>query len=127
MRESKFRAWDGINKKWLFGYDLPELGGFSLKGEVMLFGIYTHILNSFSLSDLDKIEITEYTGLNDINGKEIYEGDIILKRGKKYLVKYDSDGFFAASKEGYYRLSDILQFDKNEIIGNIYEKTDMFK
>mgnify|MGYP001584566705 CR=1 FL=1 len=29
-REIKFRAWDNKKKEWLFGYELPNLGGFSL-------------------------------------------------------------------------------------------------
>ena len=32
MRQFKFRAYDKVNKKWLLGYEYPNLGGFSLVG-----------------------------------------------------------------------------------------------
>lgn len=37
-REIKFRAYNTKLKKWKFGYDNPNLGGFSLIGEVVLMG-----------------------------------------------------------------------------------------
>lgn len=38
MREIRYRAWDSVNKEWLFGYNSPNLGGFSMFGEVVLMG-----------------------------------------------------------------------------------------
>ncbi len=32
-RQIKFRAWDNKDKKWLLGYEYPNLGGFSMFGE----------------------------------------------------------------------------------------------
>jgi hypothetical protein len=47
MRECKFRAWCAKHKRWLCGYEMPHLGGFSLFGEVMVLGEWSHILDRF--------------------------------------------------------------------------------
>ena len=54
MREFKFRAWDNKTKEWLLGYELPNLGGFSMFGEAMLFGEWSAIVNRFVLREEDR-------------------------------------------------------------------------
>ena len=129
MRQIKFRVWDKAEKKWLFGYEYPNLGGFSLFGEVTLMGE----LSTISLDKMAKDEyaVMQHTGLKDKNGKEIYEGDILkliyYGGGTDHLeVRYNENNarFLLFNKDdpdgwGWDYRGDV------EVIGNIHENSDL--
>lgn len=135
-RELKFRAWDSRTKKWLFGYEYPNLGGFSMKGEVVCFGEYSRFMENTPLEDWSKIIVTQYTGLKDQNGKEIYEGDIVQTPCGHSLVEF-SHGVFGLNhdfmnpekqtmlgswgQEHNLRSLDDGYYKNISVIGNIYQ------
>ncbi|MER0467827.1 YopX family protein [Bacillus cabrialesii subsp. cabrialesii] len=71
--------------------------------------------------------LMQYTGLKDKNGREIYEGDIILEHNTdtKFVVKYDnrhaSYYLDLGIGDGAFMVGDL------EIIGNIYENPELLK
>ena len=117
MRLIKFR----IFKKGVMEYN-PEI----LYGE--------HVdLNEQICGLLDNnYKVMQYTGLEDKNGVEIYEGDILLSdTGEIYSVEFFNGGFNAVHKDR--KLSDIypiweyMDIFLCESVGNIYENRELLK
>lgn len=128
-REIKFRAWDKEAKKFLHERDvfspdtvpvIPSGITFKLKSTCVVF--------------------LQYTGINDKNGKEIYEGDIgsLTFNDKKppqtVIIRYGLD--FAGFEAWNGKIGDDLvtwtlhgKFfaDSMVILGNIFENPELAK
>ena len=140
MREIKFRAWDKKESK------MYDVAGISPHNEVMvakplLHGGSQYVLledihiKKYQIFYKDDGVLMQYTGLKDKNGKEIYEGDILLGR---FILDEVEDHIFLSLTEDeketqsiVFVVDDIFYPYTNqipedlEVIGNIYENPEL--
>ncbi len=128
MREIKFRAWDKNKNK------MYQVRGINFDNEDLWLKINeTQIMGA----NLFEVELMQYTGLKDKNGKEIYKGDILqFYNDVDYIIKPGyakvvfKDGAFCCKhfKYGTEYLANMDMSDMDiTVVGNIYENPELLK
>ena len=129
MRQIKFRAWEKKGKGFIAGFNMI---GFGVGA-----GIPFSLQRFDSKWKLEDVELEQFTGLLDKNGKEIYEGDIVKDHCKEVggrflradIVKISwIEGCFNC--ESKTRAAYLREMGPNlflEVIGNIHENPELLK
>jgi uncharacterized phage protein (TIGR01671 family) len=142
MRDFQFKVWDNDSNRFLeIDYINFNRDG-SIKELILIDGYDFDIgcveYHSYTPND---VEILQYSGIKDKNGKKIYEGDIIEKyistdglKPKKKKIKlkiYFEHGEFKAKRitkvPKSYKWYNRGVFYDCKIIGNIYENPELLK
>lgn len=114
-RKIKFRAWNEVSEKMLNWNDFLD----------------TNMKNTFIAPESTGLMLMQYTGLDDKNGKEIYEGDIVKYRDSRgqhiEKVIFDKGCFYAGMHwESSTRVAPKLINPRiTEVIGNIYDNPEL--
>ena len=121
MREIKFRAWIKKEKR-MTNVEIIDFTAEKIKY------IDKNFLGDPTLKTefFENVALSEYTGLKDIAGDEIHEGDIVrdVSDGIVGYIEY-SDGSYVIV---YDDITEKLNADESaylEVIGNIYENPEL--
>lgn len=131
-RTIKIRGKNLYNNEWIFGdliqYESGEMAIFSKK--LSQYGC--EATEMFNRSKVISETVGQFTGLLDKNGKEIYEGDILLMGEDEGVRIYNKvgvkDGCFGYIGENTGELMPFCHYDVTEkIVGNIHDNPELIK
>lgn len=126
MRTIKFRGKSSYDRRWIIGSLVPN----GKRPCIAEFG------KLFELTEVDYESVGQFTGVFDCNGKEVYEGDIVLAKSagerRKCQVVYTehSCGFILHTIIGPWYIHADIDTKKDtllEVIGNIYDNPELLK
>ncbi len=124
MKTIKFRGKEINSGQWVYGFYTQG----SFIDPVNDTETPRHIIHSDMLYDVSEETVGQFTGLLDKNGKEIYEGDIVIfsnhLQGLSRVV-YDYASFHVENKLYSTALRPMMNNHIN-VIGNIHDNPELF-
>lgn len=134
MREIKFRAWDAEAGKMIYTpnetppdatkeTDCYYIGWTSMTGTWQMY-----CESNGRIREIDNL--MQYTGEKDIDGREIYEGDIVKTCGGNKYGELAKVHFLSAEFELRFlkdHSGDSIANYSLKIVGNIYENPELLK
>ena len=122
----KFRAWNGYRK--IMADYVSAIQNGDTQGTPSSVNVIVNGKNETWDIKNDHVELLQFTGLKDVNGKEIYEGDIVEAtiegciQDDKYLVKNMWDPHvWTEESDSYYAVS------KMEVKGNVHTNPELLE
>lgn len=122
MKEIKFRAWDTVMGNFMPRDFIEQYVDIKTTRQHGYFSIETYDAKG------KRFILMQFTGLEDKNGKEIYDGDILKGNKCNFVVIFTIGSFMVKPSEGHgiQMLNEfLLSNGEKEIIGNIYENPEL--
>lgn len=136
MRDIKFRVWDKDRKRMHIVGEFHH-DSLSIDEDNNIYYLNLQCMEASPHKGIDPehcaYRLMQYTGLKDKNGKEIYEGDILLYDSNSKTSVFYKNGAFVRSygNSNMYLLYDSFIEDgclyNYEVIGNIYENPELLE
>lgn len=127
-RPIKFRAKGRSDGQWHYGSLLQICDDFS---------ITTNTEDTFEICNVFHETLGQFTGLLDCNGKEIYEGDIVLYGGSiqhEVMFRHGAFGyliyggqFMSYAGNPNFTFNPLNRSKEHEVIGNIHDNPELLK
>ena len=133
MRESIFRGKRLDNGEWIEG-DLrqdPDLETAYINGWDYSTADYALQREPFE-HQVDPLTVCQYTGLNDKNGRQIFDGDILSttnSNSRIWYIDYKSASFRANQSNADFDcvLGEFMRYSEVEVIGNIHDNPELLE
>jgi uncharacterized phage protein (TIGR01671 family) len=126
MRPIKFRAWDETRKTMVPDFD----SWIDFDGQYWTIPDRVYDTPNTEIKRVNGFILEQFTGLTDKNGKEIYEGDIVLSSiwpDRKFIIVWEQkvSGFCyePIDHDGFWE--DLSDTDIIEVIGNIHQHSEL--
>ena len=130
MREVKFCAWDRLCKRyWYSGFSIKDGKVVNLSKEIQQARITAGWTIDKSYTDICGFDIEQCTGLKDKNGRDVYEGDILLTDTSWHVIVrwIDESSKDMGNPRCGWNIHRGSWLDKCEVIGNIHEDSELLE
>ena len=126
MKTIKFRGKQLIHDKW-------RSGGIIQSGDkCFIIEAKEPIIDSL-IYQVEPSTVGQFTGFIDSNGRNIYEGDILLSEKYQIVEVVFEDGVFSAryflknEMQHHIAFYNIEELGKIKVVGNIHDNTELMK
>lgn len=140
MREIKFRAWYSDEMIYSIDFTQDRDGTFHIYVGQDNVGMVANLMEGCEITTAPSTRLMQHTGLRDKNGKEIYEGDVVVDEytynrvGAEDIKNYPALHRIVKREQvpsdEYYDTSGFVGFNLTPeqvyvVIGNIYENPEL--
>lgn len=125
-REIKFRAKSLETKKWVYGHYYAEI----VFNDTSLDHFINTIPDYSNTVLVDPKTVGQFTGLKDIEGNEIYEGDVRTHNNSygqthQYVIEFKNGGLIGKPLNDMISLLWFVELTHTKLIGNIHDNPEL--